>query len=236
MKVQTITCRCGSVAVELRGEPIASLACHCDDCQAGARMLAALPDAAPVTDAAGGTPYLHYRKDRVRCTSGAPLLQRLKLRPDSPTNRTVASCCNTPMFVDVDRGLPFWVAVYRDRLGPAAPLARDAGEHKVQPTRPPPPRRCPGLFNLPHLPRRQDDRRPPRHAAQPVKRRLDLAKDAGRHLPLHGGGWEGAVWQGADAPTPPASSGSAAAARAAGRSTRSPRAASGSPATTASPA
>lgn len=34
MKITDISCLCGTVKVQLRGEPIAQFYCHCDDCQA----------------------------------------------------------------------------------------------------------------------------------------------------------------------------------------------------------
>ncbi|MBE9138253.1 GFA family protein [Nodosilinea sp. LEGE 07088] len=34
MKTTDISCLCGSVKVQLRGEPITQFYCHCDDCQA----------------------------------------------------------------------------------------------------------------------------------------------------------------------------------------------------------
>ena len=55
-------------------------------------------------------------------TRGAGLMTPDKLRPNSPTNRMVASCCNTAMLVNFDRG-PHWVSVYRNRIvGDAPPI------------------------------------------------------------------------------------------------------------------
>jgi hypothetical protein len=115
-----LSCSCGGVTIEATGAPIAVAACHCDDCQRGARQLEALPGAGAVCDAAGGTGYVLYRRDRVTCIAGAHLLRGYKIRPHSPTNRMVASCCNTPMLVSFDKG-PHWVSLYRARFGTAAP-------------------------------------------------------------------------------------------------------------------
>jgi hypothetical protein len=121
------SCRCGQVAYEVTGQPIISVACHCDDCQAGGAQLAALPGATSVLDEWAGTPYLMYRKDAMRCVRGEHLLRRLKLAEGTWTSRVVASCCNTPMVVDFNRG-PHWVSAYRARFGPEAPPL----EYRVQ--------------------------------------------------------------------------------------------------------
>ena len=119
-RITTVRCTCGRVELEAIGAPILSAACHCDDCQDGARQLAALRGAPPVMDDYGGTEYVLYRKDRVTCSKGAELLRDYKLRKDSGTNRVVASCCNAAMLVRFDRGL-HWVSVYRGRYQAAAP-------------------------------------------------------------------------------------------------------------------
>lgn len=116
-----VRCRCGEVEIELAGSPILVAACHCDDCQAGAALIAALPDATPILDKYAGTPSVLYRKDRVHVRRGGERLQRLKLRPDSPTNRVVASCCNTPLMVTFDSAL-HWIPVYSTLMGDTAPL------------------------------------------------------------------------------------------------------------------
>ncbi|HTC45358.1 MAG TPA: DUF6151 family protein [Steroidobacteraceae bacterium] len=118
----TARCRCGSVELEASGAPITSVVCYCDDCQAGARQLEALPNAGPVREPDGGVGYLPYRKDRVRIRSGAELLRGYKLRPKSATNRMVASCCNTAVLVTFDDSR-HWANVYRARvIGHAPPL------------------------------------------------------------------------------------------------------------------
>jgi len=62
----------------------------------------------------GGTDYVLYRKDRIRCVRGGDLLEEGRLKPDSPTRRMFAPCCNTAMFVDVTVG--HWLTLYRDRV------------------------------------------------------------------------------------------------------------------------
>lgn len=69
----------------------------------------------------GGTDYVLYRKDRVRCSSGGELLEERRLKPESPTRRMVARCCNTAMFLDFTRG--HWLTLYRGRLPGGIPPA-----------------------------------------------------------------------------------------------------------------
>ncbi len=116
------SCACGAVTVEAAGRPITSAVCYCDDCQAGARQVEAMPGAPRVQDGDGGTSYVFYRKDRVRTASGAELLHALKLKPNSATNRVMATCCNSAMFLNFDDA-KHWVNVYRSRLrGDPPPL------------------------------------------------------------------------------------------------------------------
>ena len=110
----TVSCVCGQVAVEAIGAPITSVICYCDDCQEGARQIEALPNAVAVQNPDGGTAYLAYRKDRVRCTKGASLLRHHKIRANSATNRVIATCCNSALFLNFDDS-KHWVDVYRSR-------------------------------------------------------------------------------------------------------------------------
>jgi hypothetical protein len=105
-------CTCGKVELEAAGEPITSVVCYCDDCQAGAKQIEALPDAARVRESDGGVGYLPYRKDRVRIRSGAELLRGYKVRPNSATNRMVATCCNAAVILTFDDS-KHWVNLYR---------------------------------------------------------------------------------------------------------------------------
>ena len=120
--LHTARCTCGNVEIEMRGAPIVSAVCHCDDCQAGSRQLEALPGAAKILDAGAGTPYVLYRNDRIACTKGEHLLVGHKLNEKSATSRLVASCCNAAMLVRFD-DIRHWTSVYRDRFaGDAPPL------------------------------------------------------------------------------------------------------------------
>ena len=107
-------CRCGKVALEVVGAPILRGVCYCASCQeAGRRHRAASGVDADLAED-GGTDYVLYRKDRVRCIRGGDLLEDRRLKPDSPTRRMYARCCDTAMFVDFTKG--HWLTVYRSRL------------------------------------------------------------------------------------------------------------------------
>ena len=108
------SCRCGQVALEAEGEPIVTTICHCSSCQNAGRQLEALPGAAPILDNDGGTPFILFRKDRVRCLRSDALLGEHRLDPKSPTRRLVATCCNTAMFLDFTKG--HWVSLYEGRI------------------------------------------------------------------------------------------------------------------------
>lgn len=117
--IRTSACVCGRVLCEGIGTPILSAVCYCDDCQAGGRQIERLPNAARVLDLDGGTPYLTYRDDRFRCVSGSDLLVGYKIRDRAPTQRFVASCCNSGMFLIFAPG--HWVSAYRARFAGALP-------------------------------------------------------------------------------------------------------------------
>lgn len=125
------TCACGEVEVRAFGKPIVSAACYCDDCQKGAAEIEALPNAPAVRDPDGGTAYTLYRNDRFECSRGAERLKRHKLKETSPTNRVVATCCNSAMFVNFDRG-PHWVSAYRARFHADPPPLQARDLHEVQ--------------------------------------------------------------------------------------------------------
>jgi hypothetical protein len=112
--IRMSSCACGRVRCQAVGAPILSAVCYCDDCQKGGQDIERLPNAAPVLDADGGTSYLSYRDDRFSCVSGADLLVGHKIKDSAPTQRFVASCCNSGMFLKFGRG--HWVSMYRGRF------------------------------------------------------------------------------------------------------------------------
>ena len=132
--VRQAACVCGRVRCEGVGKPIASAVCYCADCQAGGRRIEGLPHAPPVLDPDGGTPYLTYRDDRFRCTSGADLLTGYRIRDGAPTQRFVASCCNTALFLKFAPG--HWVSAYRRRFeGDPPPIEmRNQTRHRTAQT------------------------------------------------------------------------------------------------------
>jgi hypothetical protein len=113
------SCRCGKVRLEFAGEPIITGICYCSSCQEAGRLHQALAGADTVLGADGGTDYVLYRKDRVRCLAGRDQLDENRLKPESPTRRLNARCCNTAMFVDFTKG--HWLTVYRGRAPADAP-------------------------------------------------------------------------------------------------------------------
>ena len=116
---RTARCACGQVRCEGIGAPILTAVCYCNNCQAGGRLIEGLPGAPPVRDPDGGTPYLTYRDDRFTCTQGAELLIGHRLRDGAPTQRLIASCCNTGMFLKFAPG--HWTSAYRLRFDEPLP-------------------------------------------------------------------------------------------------------------------
>ena len=51
-----------------------------------------------------------YRKDRVRCLKGAANLREHRLNGKTKARRVVATCCNTPIFLDFTDG--HWIDLY----------------------------------------------------------------------------------------------------------------------------
>src|SRR5271156_3348085 len=112
-------CRCGKVKFEVIDPPILTGACYCASCQEAGRRFEELASAPPVLDPDSGTAYVLYRKDRVQCVMGQQHLREIRLKPDSPTRRVVATCCNSAMFLDFTRG--HWLSMYRNRFPAGAP-------------------------------------------------------------------------------------------------------------------
>jgi hypothetical protein len=119
----TARCVCGRVEIEATGAPITSIVCYCNDCQEAGRQIEAMPNAPAVRDPDGGTGYVAYRKDRVSFLKGTALLKKHKLDGKSPTNRVVATCCNSPMVLNFDDG-KWWVDIYRARYIGSAPAVQ----------------------------------------------------------------------------------------------------------------
>lgn len=118
-EVLLAACQCGKVTFEAAGPPIGAAVCYCTSCQEAGRAFERLASAPRVLDAGGGTDFVLYRKDRLRCTAGEQYLREHRLKADSPTRRVIATCCNSPMFADFTKG--HWLSMFRDRFPADAP-------------------------------------------------------------------------------------------------------------------
>lgn len=108
------SCQCEQSAVEVIGGPILSVVCMCQNCRTAAHAFGRVEGAPRTVGAEGGVEYCLFRKDRVAITRGNEFLQEHRLTPDSKIRRVVATCCNSPMFLDFTQG--HWLSVYRSRL------------------------------------------------------------------------------------------------------------------------
>jgi len=106
----TVTCACGEVRVRLEGPPIASVECLCSSCRRAGGILEALPGAPKIVDAKGATPFVMQRKDRAEIAAGASRLRAFRLTPGAGTKRVVATCCNTPVWIELEAG--HWLSLY----------------------------------------------------------------------------------------------------------------------------
>lgn len=105
-----LRCQCGQLQLEVLGTPIISAECYCNSCRAAGVKLQTLPGARPVVDAHGATRFVLYRKDRTRFRQGTAQLKAFRLTPESKTQRVVATCCNTPIFLELSNG--HWLSLY----------------------------------------------------------------------------------------------------------------------------
>jgi hypothetical protein len=112
-------CQCGKVKFEAIGPPILTVSCYCTSCQEAGHQLEQLASAPPVLDSDSGTGLILYRKDRVQCMMGRQYLEEHRLKPDSPTRRVIAKCCNSAMFLDFTKG--HWLSMFRNRFPTGAP-------------------------------------------------------------------------------------------------------------------
>jgi hypothetical protein len=110
MNSSTLSCRCGKVAFQVRGRHIASVECLCNSCRESSGRLQKLPNAPEILTANGGTRYVMLRKDCVQFDRGTELLREFRLSPEAKTRRVVASCCNTPIFVEFLGG--HWLSTF----------------------------------------------------------------------------------------------------------------------------
>ncbi|MGH6837701.1 MAG: GFA family protein [Methylocella sp.] len=109
-QITQLACACGQVHIEAEGAPIVNAECHCNSCRAAGARLQTLPAALPFLETNGGTRFVLYRKDRIRFLKGAELLKEFRLKPTAKTRRVVATCCNTPVFLEFLNG--HWLSLY----------------------------------------------------------------------------------------------------------------------------
>jgi hypothetical protein len=107
------------VELAVFGRSILTGSCYCASCQEAGRRFEQLASAPAALNPDGGTDFVLYRKDRVRCTKGEQFLREHRLKPDSPTRRVIATCCNSAMFLDFTKG--HWLTIYRNRFPTGAP-------------------------------------------------------------------------------------------------------------------
>jgi hypothetical protein len=112
-------CKCGKVKFEAVGAPILTCCCFWTSCQEVGRELEPLASAPRVLDPDSGTGLILYRKDRVQCVTGQQHLEEYRLKPDSPTRRVVAKCCNSAVFLDFTKG--HWLSMFLNRFPTGAP-------------------------------------------------------------------------------------------------------------------
>lgn len=110
MAATPLACRCGEVQLTVEGPPIAAVECLCGSCERAAQTLEALPSAVPILDEKGATPFVMQRKDRVMILAGQDKLKSFRLSDEAGTRRIVASCCNTPIFMELKGG--HWLSIY----------------------------------------------------------------------------------------------------------------------------
>ena len=74
-------------------------------------LLQQLPSGAPtILGPLGATRFVLYRKDRIRFLGGTSYLKEFRLSPEAKTRRVVATCCNTPVFLELKGG--HWLSLY----------------------------------------------------------------------------------------------------------------------------
>lgn len=107
---ERLACACGKVNLLAKGPAIASVECCCNSCREAGARLASRPGGRTPVDDKGATRYVMQRKDCVQLLDGAGELREFRLNPQSKTRRVVASCCNTPIFVELSGG--HWLSLY----------------------------------------------------------------------------------------------------------------------------
>ena len=110
LQMVNLECVCGHTHLVVAGRHIMSVECCCTSCRTASRHFERLPGGRPILTGYGATSYVLYRKDRVRVVSGREKLKAYKLSTETPTQRVVATCCNTPVFLNFKPG--HWLSIY----------------------------------------------------------------------------------------------------------------------------
>ncbi len=105
-----LMCVCEETHLEVEKTPIASVECCCTSCRECSKRLQDLNGARQILTEYEATPYVMYRKDRIRFVKGHDSLREIRITPDAKTRRVVATCCNTPMFLEFAHG--HWLSLY----------------------------------------------------------------------------------------------------------------------------
>lgn len=105
-----LACACGQVALVVEQAPITSVECYCQSCRTAGMRLQRRHGARAMLDHHGGTRFVLYRKDRVRFTAGLGRMKEFRLSPQAGTRRVIASCCATPLFLELENG--HWLSLY----------------------------------------------------------------------------------------------------------------------------
>eukprot|EP00961_Rhodomonas_salina_P120880 1626909-Rhodomonas_salina.1 len=102
------TCKCGMVQIELYDEPIKSVVCYCDDCQAAAayvelkRRADGLPNTCPCLEENPenrGICCSMFYLEKMRFVKGMDKMKAFRNSPSATCIRPYTSCCNTMMIV-----------------------------------------------------------------------------------------------------------------------------------------
>lgn len=109
METAQLACSCGNVRLAVTGRPIITAECHCNSCREAGAHFARMDGAPDFRSPNGGTPFVMMRKDRVAIVAGGHYLKAFHLG-ESTTRRVVATCCNTPVFLEFKGG--HWLSLY----------------------------------------------------------------------------------------------------------------------------
>jgi hypothetical protein len=97
-------------SLQIEGPYIAVVECLCGSCRRAGTALEGLLGAPRIVDAKGATPFVMHRKDRLRFLTGQDRLKEYRLSSNAGTRRVIATCCNTPVFLEFKGG--HWLSLY----------------------------------------------------------------------------------------------------------------------------